>query len=377
MENTTGSWDMYGVDEKKRYPDNQAKFFTQATDIISRRESLRALIALSGVAAIVTYGIKGAKDADLPITKGPQTTGENGKGGSVRSRLYPALSSVRPVTHAGSRRGGGPGDWQASFEGRVAAAAALVAAAGDTPCGTVVRIALAGNDIDVPELVSVRVSVSAARRQAEKGLDFATPAANSSCTAAPQMAVRVSAKYGENSRYFDLQDMENTTGSWDMYGVDEKKRHPDNQAKFFTQATDIISRRESLRALIALTDRVSTSMAAGPPAAPGGAGRGGAPGSAGGAGSGGGSGSGGAGGSGGGSGSGGAGGRASATAAAGRGSGSAGATAAFRRRRFRALPEGAGGGAGAGAGAGGGDKGGRPSCGNYAGAGSGAGYFVP
>nr|ABA01145.1 chloroplast photosystem 1 11 kDa subunit [Chlamydomonas incerta] len=87
MENTTGSWDMYGVDEKKRYPDNQAKFFTQATDIISRRESLRALIALSGVAAIVTYGIKGAKDADLPITKGPQTTGENGKGGSVRSRL--------------------------------------------------------------------------------------------------------------------------------------------------------------------------------------------------------------------------------------------------------------------------------------------------
>ncbi|KAG2429221.1 hypothetical protein HXX76_010991 [Chlamydomonas incerta] len=84
-------------------------------------------------------------------------------------------------------------------------------------------------------------------------------------------------------------------------------------------------------------------MAAGPPAAPGGAGRGAAPGSGGGAGSGGGSRSGGAGGSGGGSGSGGARGRASATAAAGAGSGSASAAAAFRRRRVRALPEGAGG----------------------------------
>ena len=44
-------------------------------------------LSAGGIAAIVTYGLKGAKDADLPITKGPQTTGENGKGGSVRSRL--------------------------------------------------------------------------------------------------------------------------------------------------------------------------------------------------------------------------------------------------------------------------------------------------
>ncbi len=40
-----------------------------------------------GVGAIATFGLKGSKDANLPITKGPQTTGENGKGGSVRSRL--------------------------------------------------------------------------------------------------------------------------------------------------------------------------------------------------------------------------------------------------------------------------------------------------
>uniref|UniRef100_A0A7S0WYA1 Photosystem I reaction center subunit VI, chloroplastic n=1 Tax=Chlamydomonas leiostraca TaxID=1034604 RepID=A0A7S0WYA1_9CHLO len=88
MENTTGSWDMYGVDESKRYPDNQSKFFVQAADIISRREALNAFVALSGIGAIATFGLKGAADAKLPITTGPQEgKTENGKGGSVRSRL--------------------------------------------------------------------------------------------------------------------------------------------------------------------------------------------------------------------------------------------------------------------------------------------------
>jgi photosystem I subunit 6 len=45
------------------------------------------LLAIGGGAAITAFGIKGSKDAKLPITVGPQTTGENGKGGSVRSRL--------------------------------------------------------------------------------------------------------------------------------------------------------------------------------------------------------------------------------------------------------------------------------------------------
>ncbi|GFR51871.1 hypothetical protein Agub_g14344 [Astrephomene gubernaculifera] len=86
MENTTGAWDMYGVDDKKRYPENQSKFFTQATEILTRREALRGFVALSGIAAIATFGLKGSKDAALPITKGPQTAGENGKGGN-RGRL--------------------------------------------------------------------------------------------------------------------------------------------------------------------------------------------------------------------------------------------------------------------------------------------------
>lgn len=29
--------------------------------------------------------------------------------------------------------------------------------------------------------------------------------------------------------YFDLKDVENTAGSWDMYGVDSTKRYPDRQ----------------------------------------------------------------------------------------------------------------------------------------------------
>jgi photosystem I subunit 6 len=45
------------------------------------------LLAIGGGAAITAFGLKGAKDANLPITVGPKTSGENGKGGSVRSRL--------------------------------------------------------------------------------------------------------------------------------------------------------------------------------------------------------------------------------------------------------------------------------------------------
>jgi CBS-domain-containing membrane protein len=48
---------------------------------------LRLLFAAVGAGAIVTYGLKGSKDANLPIIKGPQTAGENGKGGTARSRL--------------------------------------------------------------------------------------------------------------------------------------------------------------------------------------------------------------------------------------------------------------------------------------------------
>lgn len=39
-----------------------------------------------GIGAVATFGYKGAADAKLPITVAPKVT-ENGKGGTVRSRL--------------------------------------------------------------------------------------------------------------------------------------------------------------------------------------------------------------------------------------------------------------------------------------------------
>ncbi len=49
-----------------------------------------------------------------------------------------------------------------------------------------------------------------------------------------------------------MQDIENTTGSWDLYGVDEKKRYPALQETFFAQAAEATSRREALNAFVAL-----------------------------------------------------------------------------------------------------------------------------
>lgn len=87
LENTTGAWDVYGQDGDKRYNGLQSEFFTRAADLVGRREAMLVFLAGAGGAAITTFGLKGAKDAQLPITKGPQTSGENGKGGSSRGRL--------------------------------------------------------------------------------------------------------------------------------------------------------------------------------------------------------------------------------------------------------------------------------------------------
>lgn len=51
-----------------------------------------------------------------------------------------------------------------------------------------------------------------------------------------------------------LQDLENTTGSWDMYGQDSDKRYPGMQAEFFERSGDILKRREALRGFVALCE---------------------------------------------------------------------------------------------------------------------------
>ncbi|KAF8407062.1 hypothetical protein HHK36_006187 [Tetracentron sinense] len=43
----------------------------------------------------------------------------------------------------------------------------------------------------------------------------------------------VVAKYGENSIYFDLEDLGNTTGQWDLYGSDVPSPYNSLQSKFF------------------------------------------------------------------------------------------------------------------------------------------------
>lgn len=81
LENTVGSWDMYGQEDQKRYNGLQSEFFERAAGGLTRREYLNALVALGGGAALLVFGAKGAKDANLPITVGPQKGGEPGPRG--------------------------------------------------------------------------------------------------------------------------------------------------------------------------------------------------------------------------------------------------------------------------------------------------------
>jgi len=72
LENTAGSWDMYGQADGARYPGLQAEFFERAAAPVVRREALLGLLGLAFPSAVVAWGIKGAKDVKLPITVGPQ-----------------------------------------------------------------------------------------------------------------------------------------------------------------------------------------------------------------------------------------------------------------------------------------------------------------
>ncbi|KAK4482038.1 hypothetical protein RD792_012960 [Penstemon davidsonii] len=46
-------------------------------------------------------------------------------------------------------------------------------------------------------------------------------------------ACAVVAKYGDKSVYFDLEDIGNTTGQWDLYGSDAPSPYNPLQSKFF------------------------------------------------------------------------------------------------------------------------------------------------
>ncbi|CAK9225291.1 unnamed protein product [Sphagnum troendelagicum] len=62
----------------------------------------------------------------------------------------------------------------------------------------------------------------------------------------------VTAKYGEKSVYFDLGDISNTTGKWDLYGNDEPNRYNGLQSKFFETFGGIFSKRGLLLKFLVL-----------------------------------------------------------------------------------------------------------------------------
>jgi hypothetical protein len=47
-----------------------------------------------------------------------------------------------------------------------------------------------------------------------------------------------------------LQDLENTAGSWDLYGQTDDRRYPGIQAEFFERAAAPLTRRESVYAFV-------------------------------------------------------------------------------------------------------------------------------
>eukprot|EP00746_Dinoflagellata_sp_MGD_P140549 gnl/MRDRNA2_/MRDRNA2_73792_c0_seq2.p1 gnl/MRDRNA2_/MRDRNA2_73792_c0~~gnl/MRDRNA2_/MRDRNA2_73792_c0_seq2.p1 ORF type:complete len:125 (+),score=0.44 gnl/MRDRNA2_/MRDRNA2_73792_c0_seq2:2-376(+) len=83
MANTIGNWDLYGQDDRTRYPSLQSDFFNRAGQALSRRPAMLAFCAMFGTATILGWGLKGSKDAKLPITIGPQKTPQVGPRGRI------------------------------------------------------------------------------------------------------------------------------------------------------------------------------------------------------------------------------------------------------------------------------------------------------
>lgn len=59
------------------------------------------------------------------------------------------------------------------------------------------------------------------------------------------------AKYTpKESQYFDLQDVENTVGAWDVYGKDAPNRYPSLQADAFEKFTAPFKSRKQVLSLL-------------------------------------------------------------------------------------------------------------------------------
>ena len=104
-EATTGSWDVYGQESTARYPGQQEEFFEKAAQGLGRREAMYSFLALAGPAACLIFGGKGAKDANLPITVGPQQTPPSAPAtASERESEDFSLKTARAVTRRDETR---------------------------------------------------------------------------------------------------------------------------------------------------------------------------------------------------------------------------------------------------------------------------------
>ena len=56
----------------RSYNDLQSTFFQNATAAVSRRDAMYSFLAFASTGSLLLWGAKGAKDAKLPITIGPQ-----------------------------------------------------------------------------------------------------------------------------------------------------------------------------------------------------------------------------------------------------------------------------------------------------------------
>merc|ERR1719145_296656 len=55
MERTVGSWDVYGQDDKKRYPAMQEEFFELAGKALNRRQTMLAFCSMAGLTSLLVW----------------------------------------------------------------------------------------------------------------------------------------------------------------------------------------------------------------------------------------------------------------------------------------------------------------------------------
>ncbi|KAG0567274.1 hypothetical protein KC19_7G122900 [Ceratodon purpureus] len=68
----------------------------------------------------------------------------------------------------------------------------------------------------------------------------------------PSRVGAVTAKYGQQSVYFDLGEIDNTTGNWDLYGNDDPNRYNGFQNKFFETFAGAFTKRGLLLKFLVL-----------------------------------------------------------------------------------------------------------------------------